>query len=189
MSLINQYEDLVSALTHSAGHTAINLGHEFIFDLPYYNLKDFHDKYLDQAYWLSTHERDKSCPMPKITALQRREIYKIERYEREMILNNLKFSTHIMINKYSEPIDSRRFMTTNDSCLSFAQVTVDPLNYRWVFVSRSTEVNKMLPADLYTIGYIIDNWITWFIDYSPTHYNPQRGIRVLIVLNNPHYYK
>lgn len=188
--LINQYEDLVREIVKHAGkEPVVNLGNEFIFDLKYRNLKDFYDKYLDQAHWLSLYERDRGCPMPRISSGQRRKIYEIEKYEREMILNDLKFSTHIMMSKYNEPATSRRFMATNDSCLSFVQVTIDPVYYQWVFVSRSTEVNKMLPSDLYTIGQIVNKWISWFITYNPEHFDPYRGVRVLFILNNPHYYK
>ena len=189
MSVISEYEDLVYDLTHSVGYPVVTLPYEFTFNFEYKNLNEFYEKYLNQAHWLSLYERHDECPMPKITAAQRRDFYKIESYEREMILNDLKFSTHIMMSKYNEPVNSRRFIATNDSCLSFSQVTVAPENYRWVFVSRSTEVNKMLPSDLYTIGHIISKWTDWFIDYNPKHFEPRRGIRISFILNNPHYYK
>jgi len=189
--VINQYEDLVHGLIHD-GKTSgslVTLPNEFIFDFKLRDLKTFYDKYLDQARWLAFYERHAECPMPRITKAQRHKIYDKESYEREMILNDLKFSTHIMMSKYDEPVESRRFVATNDSCLSFAQVTVRPENYHWVFVSRSTEANKMLPADLYTVGTIIEKWINWFIIYKPEHFEPGRGIRILFILNNPHYYK
>lgn len=187
--VINQYEDLVKAITQNAGNSVVALGEEFIFNFRYPNLMSFYEKYVDQAEWLSVYERHEKSPMPMVTSRMRRKIYEKEKYERNMILNDLKFSTHIMMSKYDEPISSRRFVATNDSCLSFAQVTIDYNDYRWVFVSRSTEVNKMLPADLRSIGYIVDEWIKWFVTYRPEHFNPPRGIRILFILNNPHYYK
>lgn len=186
--VIDQYEDLVKVITQNAGKFVVTLGKEFIFNFRYPNLMSFHEKYIDQAEWLSVYERHEKSPMPMVTSIMRREIYEKEKYERDMILNDLKFSTHIMMSKYDEPIDSRRFVATNDSCLSFTQVTIDHNYYRWVFVSRSTEVNKMLPADLRTIGYIIDEWIKWFIKYKHKHFNPDRGIHILFILNNPHYF-
>ena len=136
------------------------------------------------------YERPKECPMPKISKRERIKIYHIEKYEREMILNDLKFATHIMMSKYNEPVESRRFVATNDSCLSFAQVIVTPDCYRWSFVSRSTEVNKMLPADLCSIGEIIHIWTNWFMAYKPEHVTDiKRGIRITFMMNNPHYYK
>lgn len=189
MSVIDQYLDLIVTMRHKPGEKVVNLGEEFLFNLRYPNLKSFYDDYLDQARWLSFHELADSYPMPEVTSKERRKIYDIESYEREMILNDLKFSTHIMMSKYNEPVNSRRFVATNDSCLSFAQVTVDPSFYRWIFVSRSTEVNRMLPADLHTIGTIIEKWTSWFITYNPAHFDPSRGVMVTIMLNNPHYYK
>lgn len=188
--VLNQYEDLVYGLTHprQKGSTA-TLPNEFIFDFKFRDLKTFYDEYLVQARWLAFYERHEECPMPRVTKAERHKIYDKESYEREMILNDLKFSTHIMMSKYAEPSNSRRFVATNDSCLAFAQVTVTPENYKWVFVSRSTEVNKMLPADLHTIGTIIEKWINWFACYSPDHFDPYRGVTVLFILNNPHYYK
>ena len=189
MSLISEYEDLVYDMTHSVGHSVITLPYETILNFEYKDLKTFYDEYLQQARWLSVYERHESCPMPKVTKKERVAIYDKECYEREMILNDLRFATHIMMSKYNEPNGSRRFVATNDSCLSFVQVTVDPANYRWIFVSRSTEVNKMLPADLRTIGEIIEKWTNWFIDYNPKHFDPRRGIRISFMMNNPHYYK
>lgn len=188
--VINQYEDLIKSITQCVGYPVVNLGDEFIFNFLCPDLKTFYDKYMDQARWLAFYERHYDCDeMPKITSKERRKIYDIESYEREMILNDLKFSTHIMMSKYEEPVESRRFVATNDSCLSFTQVTVTPSSYNWVFVSRSTEVNKMLPADLYTIGTIISEWTSWFCSYNSEHFEPRRGVRILFVLNNPHYYK
>jgi len=188
-SLINQYENLVDELTHRVGHPIVTLPYEFIFNFEYKDLKTFYEKYLYQARWLSVYERHMTCPMPRVTTKERVAVYDKECYEREMILNDLRFATHIMMSKYNEPVESRRFVATNDSCLSFVQVTVDPDKYRWNFVSRSTEVNRMLPADLRTIGEIIEKWTNWFIDYKPRHFEPRRGIRITFMLNNPHYYK
>lgn len=189
--VINQYEDLVQTLRKCPGKNPISLGDEFLFSFRYMNLNAFYDGYINQSEWLSSYERPKadSFPMPIITAKERRKVYDIESYEREMILNDLKFATHIMMSKYNEPVESRRFVATNDSCLSFTQVTVDPGFYRWHFVSRSTEVNKMLPADLRTIGVIVQKWIDWFTTYKPHHFDPTRGVWITIMLNNPHYYK
>jgi hypothetical protein len=193
MSVISEYEDLVYELTHREGDNQIvSLPYEWTFNFEYNNLAAFREQYLDQAQWLALKGpliRTKDDVMPRVTRPQRSGIYEKERYERDMILNDLKFATHIMMSKYKEPIESRRFMATNDSCLSFVQVTVDQNNYRWVFVSRSTEVNKMLPADLYTIGNIIERWTEWFTEYNSQHYSPTRGIRISFMLNNPHYYK
>jgi len=129
--------------------------------------------------------------IPRVTKEERIEIYEKEKYERDMILNDLKFSTHIMMSKYVESSYSRRFVATNDSCLSFCQVTMSDAYFRWVFVSRSTEVNRMLPADLLTIGTIIEEWTNWFRGY--TKYNAERlydkKVSLVLLMNNPHYYK
>lgn len=190
MCLIDQYENLVFDIRQcNSANNLISLNKEVIFNFSYQSLKQFYEDYLDRAQYLAFRERIYSHPMPEITKEERRKIYDIENYEREMILNDLKFSTHIVISKYNEPIESRRFIAINDSCMSFSQVTVSPDFYRWNFVSRSTEVNKMLPADLLTIGRIIEKWISWFIVYRPDHFNPNRGVSITIMLNNPHYYK
>ena len=188
--VIREYEDLVYDLTHSVGHPVVTLPYECTFNLEYKDLATFYRLYVDQVEWLMQYERPKECPMPKISKRERIKIYHIEKYEREMILNDLKFATHIMMSKYNEPVESRRFVATNDSCLSFAQVIVTPDCYRWSFVSRSTEVNKMLPADLCSIGEIIHIWTNWFMAYKPEHVTDiKRGIRITFMMNNPHYYK
>jgi hypothetical protein len=188
--VIREYEDLVYDLTHSVGHLIVTLPYEATFNFEYKDLSEFYEEYVYPARQLSLYERPAECPMPKVTKEQRNEIYEKERYEREMIINDLKFVTHIMMNKYNEPAESRRFVATNDSCLSFVQVTVTPDCYRWSFVSRSTEVNKMLPADLCSIGEIIHIWTNWFMAYKPEHVTDiKRGIRISFMLNNPHYYK
>jgi len=188
--VIREYEDLVYDLTHSVGHLIVTLPYEATFNFEYKDLSEFYVKYLDQARWLSVYERHEDCPMPKVTKKERVAIYDKECYEREMIINDLKFATHIMMSKYNEPTESRRFVATNDSCLSFVQVTVTPDCYRWIFVSRSTEVNKMLPADLRSIGEIIHIWINWFMYYKPEHVTDiKRGVRITFMMNNPHYYK
>jgi len=189
MSVLSEYEDLVYDLTHSVGYPVVALPYEATFNFEYEDLKSFYTDYLKPTRFLSVYERHAGCPMPKVTKKERIAIYDKECYEREMILNDLRFAAHIMMSKYNEPAESRRFVATNDSCLSFAQVTIDSYNYRWVFVSRSTEVNKMLPADLRTIGEIVEKWTNWFIDYNPKHFEPRRGIRISFMLNNPHYYK
>lgn len=189
--VIKEYEELVYDLVHSK-HTGpiATLPWECVINLEYVDLPTFYRLYVDQAEWLMHYERPKECPMPRVSAGERKQIYNIEKYERDMILADLKFATHIMMSKYNEPIESRRFLTTNDSCLSFAQVTVTPDCYKWSFVSRSTEVNRMLPADLATIGWIISEWIRWFMIYKPEHVTEKkRGVRISFVLNNPHYYR
>lgn len=196
--LYNQYDNLFKQLLTRAysfrGSDCISLNKEFIFNLEYKTINEF-DNYLFEAMRLNRGDYTVANNIfVRLSDLDRRKIYKIEEYEREMILNDLKFSTHINISKFNEPDTSRRFIGINDSCLSFTQVSIDANFYRWVFVSRSTEVNKMLPADLYSIGNIIKQWTTWFIEYRWNHWNfgpspnEHRGIKLMIVLNNPHAY-
>jgi len=45
----------------------------------------------------------------------------------------------------------------------------------------------MLPADLYTIFNIVWEWTNWFIEYTKTS-GAERGIKIKLILNNPHYY-
>ena len=50
------------------------------------------------------------------------DIEKKEKYERNMIMGNLFFNAHIQMSKFKEDLDSRRFISHNDSCISFFQV-------------------------------------------------------------------
>jgi hypothetical protein len=171
-TLIRLIESKDIGIRAESGKTLIQLQDDFIFSFEYKGLSSFINLYKPQAKRLSD---------------QRPEIYKKEQYEREMILNDLKFSTHIFMDKYKESIYSRRFVAVNDSCMSFTQVKVEDEYYRWLFVSRSTEVKEMLPADLYTIFNIVWEWTNWFIEYTKTS-GAERGIKIKFILNNPHYY-
>jgi len=197
-NLFDQYDELVDRLLDQGikkkFEIAPHLDDEFIFKLKYDSISEF-SNYIYQSMLL--HRGDKTSInklFPSVTSRERLDIYEKEKYERKMILNDLKFQTHINIDKFNEPTTSRRFIATNDSCMSFAQVTLDAYFFRWVFVSRSTEVNKMLPSDLYSIAYIVKNWTDWFIEYRHNKWplgnkKEQRGIKLMIVLNNPHYYR
>lgn len=192
--LIKQYKDLVNALlcANDTDNDAVGLQDEFIFSLKYDDIAQFRREYVVQAGDIAFNDIEINKKFPLVTSKDRFKTFHIEAYERDMIINDLKFATHINISKFNEPITSRRFVTTNDSCLSFAQITVDPTSYRWTFVSRSTEVNKMLPVDLVTIGMIIQYWTNWFEGYTYSGKDVdtnKMGVKVLIVLNNPHYFK
>ena len=89
--VIREYEDLVYDLTHSVGYPVVTLPYETTFNFEYKDLETFYRLYVDQAEWLMQYERPKECPMPKVSKKERIEIYNIEKYEREMILNDLKF--------------------------------------------------------------------------------------------------
>jgi hypothetical protein len=186
-NIIEKYHNLVVSLVQQKPKgKLVNLNDEVYFMFNFKSTNEFYDDYLMQTSVLAFGDFRQNESMPKIGRDQRIAIFEIEQYERDMVISGLKFSTHINISKFKEPETSRRFLTFNDSCLSFVQVSVDDDYYRWMFVSRSTEVNRMLPSDLYTIGLIIKEWTSWFRNYTRTH---DRGIKLTIVLNNPHYYK
>jgi len=187
-NVAQKYENLIVAVSmqeESVGKL-VSFNDEAYFMFNFKNMSEFYFEYLHRAALLADGEFKQDHSMPKISKEERMRIYATEKYEREMILNDLIFSTHINISKFNEPETSRRFLTNNDSCLSFVQVSVDEEYYRWMFVSRSTEINRMLPADLYTIGIIMNSWTAWFRRYTHTR---DRGIKLTIVMNNPHYYK
>ena len=188
--VIEQYDELVRVLVlrkNEPDSKLVNLGEECLFMFRYDNLVDFFQEYMEEAGFLAFGIKTVNSIMPAVTTIERQKIYTKEKYEREMILNDLKFETHINIDKFQEPISSRRFITSNSSCLSLFQVTVSDKLYRWVIVSRSTEVNKMLPSDLYSIGRIIEDWTSWFIGYADL-IDDHRGIKIALLMNNPHYY-
>lgn len=186
-NLIEKYQNLVTALVQrKPKKKLVSLDDEAYFMFNFASTNEFYDNYLMRASLLAFGDFRQNSDVPFIGRDKRTSIFETEQYERDMILNDLKFSAHINMSKFGEPETSRRFVTSNDSCLSFVQVSVDDDYYRWMFVSRSTEVNRMLPSDLYTIGLIIQNWTSWFRSYTRTH---DRGIKLTIILNNAHYYK
>lgn len=188
-SLLDEYNDLIDAILEKpVKDNLINLDAQWDFPLQYDRIKDFIDKYLIPSYSLAAGDFAQNKKLPVISRSERLEIFDKEKHEREMILNDLKFSTHINISKFNEPITSRRFVAINDSCLSFTQITLDGNFYRWFFVSRSTEVNRMLPADFCSIGKIILEWTQWFNLYTKSSNEKNRGIKILFLLNNPHVY-
>jgi len=186
-NLIEKYNNLITALVEQKPKgKLVSLNDEAYFMFNFESTAAFYDDYMMRASILAFGDFKQNNDVPRISRSERISIFETEQYERDMILNDLKFSTHINMSKFNEPEISRRFLTTNDSCLSFIQVSIDDDYYRWMFVSRSTEVNKMLPSDLYSIGLIIKSWTSWFRGYTRTH---DRGIKLTIVLNNPHFYK
>lgn len=194
MTLIDQYIELLNEFNDvSVVQNLASIDSSYSIDFVSSTYSGFKTKYLlevEEVYLGRNKEINevyKKLFMPIISTKEREKIYDIESYEREMILGDLKFATHIAISKFNEPITSRRFVAINDSCMSFTQVTVDKNHYRWNFISRSTEVNKMLPADFQTIGYIIHEWTKWFRDYTQID-NDNKGVKLVIILTNPHYY-
>ena len=185
-NVIKKYEGMIEALTQRQPvDKLVSLNDEAYFMFSFKSIEEFNFEYISRAALLAFGEFVQHKKMPMISKDERIKIYDTEIYEREMILSGLIFATHIQMTKYGEPITSRRFLTSNDSCLSFAQVSIDTDYYRWMIVSRSTEVNRMLPADLYTIGIIIKEWTEWFRRYA---YAVNKGINITLVMNNPHYY-
>jgi hypothetical protein len=191
----DQYVNLATALINKSRETEeklVSLNKGIIFSFEYDNFLEFRFKYLNNASVLSEYEHLFHEPIikdfPLVTAEERAEIWDKEEYERKMIINDLKFATHINMSKFNEPISSRRFVASNDSCLSFVQASVNDKCYRMLFVSRSTEVNRMLPADLYSIGTIVDDWICWFKKYAKLE-NDERRVKITFIMNNPHYYR
>jgi hypothetical protein len=47
----------------------------------------------------------------------------------------------------------------------------------------------MLPADLLTIGRVVEVWTTWFEEDYMKGKMPELGVKLTLVMNNPHYYK
>ena len=108
-----------------------------------------------------------------------------EYYERKMVLSNLKFNTHIMIDKYKEKLNSRRFLSINDSCFSYTQVNIREDRIVFTFNFRSTEVWKMLPADMYFIAELVEDYITWLekeYEYGDFNFDPNDK-KIIIDLN------
>jgi len=195
MTILESYDNLISKIIDSGFHegSLVSLNREAGIYHEYPNTMRFVADYMDPVKILARGGIKQHFELPIVTEEERSKIYETEKYERSMILNDLKFSTHIMMSKYNEPATSRRFVATNDSCLSFVQVTITKNHFRWVFVSRSTEVNKMLPADLLTIGTIMCEWTNWFRQYIFQKYDPspfiEKKVNLVLFMNNPHYYK
>lgn len=196
-TVIDCYKDLVNdCLIHSKSYDGKLYSVEYprIIEMTFANWMRFSYDYMKPAENLARGRFEQNQMFPPITPEERMKIYDIEQYERNMIIKDLIFATHINISKFNEPLMSRRFLATNDSCLSFVQVTIDPKKFRFLFVSRSTEINKMLPADLLTIGEIMKEWFAWFFTYYSTSRSLftefiEREIMLTLVMNNPHYYK
>lgn len=195
-NIIKSYFDIVRTVQENGIHQSltdgllISLSREIIIAHEYPNMIMFAADYFNPIVDLAFGRLDPLPEIPRLTAQERVKIYEKEKYERDMIISDLKFASHIMMSKYEEPITSRRFVATNDSCMSFCQVTLNEDCFRWVFVSRSTEVNKMLPSDLLTIGVIIEEWTSWFRGYVQ-HESRQlydKKVSLVLLLNNPHYY-
>lgn len=118
-------------------------------------------------------------------------VWRKEEHERNMVLSNLQFNTHIMIDKYKESINSRRFLSINDSCFSYSQVNIRENEIHFTFSLRSTNVHKMLPCDFNFIFKLIIDYLLWLQVYSIKNqlksYNIfEIPIKIDITLNSAH---
>ncbi len=145
----------------------------YTLDYAFENLKDFIENFEFPIY--DNIEYDK-------------KIYHNEENERQMILSTLKFNTQVMIDKYKENFYSRRFVSTNDSCLSFTQVEFLNNEIKFNFVFRSSDVKNVLPVDLKGIVELIKNYLNWMDRYvGDTIYTiKSKSISIRIQLNDAH---
>jgi hypothetical protein len=90
-----------------------------------------------------------------------------------------------MIDKYKEKLNSRRFLSINDSCFSYTQVNIREDRIVFTFNFRSTEVWKMLPADMDFIAELVEDYITWLekeYEYGDFNFDPNDK-KIIIDLN------
>ena len=113
------------------------------------------------------------------------ELYSKEEPEREMTLNQLKFNSQLNMEKFGDSIESRRFVSHNDSCMSFLQFQIRKESIYINVIWRSSEVSKMLPVDFKSLKYIIKEYINWFYKFG---YILNNKIVLDIQLNNCHIY-
>lgn len=118
--------------------------------------------------------------------INRSEIYYREEYERNMVMSNLIFNTHIMIDKYSENIESRRFLSVNDSCFTFTQVNIRENDIYFTYCFRSTDVWRMFPGDLLFIYDMIREYIKWLAKYLKNEDIYKKRIHIDLNLSSAH---
>ena len=71
-----------------------------------------------------------------------------EVYERNKIISDLRFNSHIQLTKYDQDFNSRRFVSVNDSCLSFVQCNVRDNSLYFTINFRSLNAKNNLFSDM-----------------------------------------
>lgn len=150
----------------------------------YYSFKNLDD--FAQKFGINAHTYES---ITDITYSQVYKIYDNEIYERNKILSDLQFNTHIQVDKYKENIYSRRFLAINDSCFSFVQVIIRNDTIYFNFNFRSSEISKYLCSDLLFVKRLVIDYLRWFKKYI--NFNQeipifQKSINIHIILNSAH---
>ena len=73
--------------------------------------------------------------------------------------------------KFGDSIESRRFVSHNDSCMSFLQFQIRKESIYINVIWRSSEVSKMLPVDFKSLKYIIKEFpLSYYLTEFPLSY-------------------
>jgi hypothetical protein len=94
------------------------------------------------------------------------EIQEKELYEQCKILNDLYFNSHIQMSKYGEGKNSRRFLATNDSCMSSFQVLLEDDAINIIVNMRSASIKNNFPVDVAFVYESVGSILAFFNDYE-----------------------
>ena len=111
-----------------------------------------------------------------------------ERFERNKIISDLLFNSHIQISKYGEGLDSRRFISVNDSCFSFLQFIIHRNELYCTAHMRSSNAKNNIFVDVKFLLEVIREFCSFIRNYEFKNLECElKSIHVDLNISSLHY--